>query len=123
MKRKKYLLWILGALGLVVSACGAQPTPVQSQPSPSASTQIVEPGFTPSLGTIPQSEAEVPRISVEEARAALQSGAAIVVDVRSGDAFEASHVAGAMSIPLLQIEREPTTLTLAKDEWIITYCT
>ena len=123
MQRNKSVLFILLVLGFILSACGAQPTPVESQPSPSAATQIVEPVFTPSAGDVPQSEAEVPRISPEEARVALESGAAVVVDVRSADAFQESHIAGAISIPLVQIETDPSTVTLPKEEWIITYCT
>jgi rhodanese-related sulfurtransferase len=70
-----------------------------------------------------QSEAQVPRIPVEQALAALQSGAAVIVDVRSMEAYDASHVAGAISIPLAEIETNPTGLSLEKDQWIITYCT
>jgi rhodanese-related sulfurtransferase len=65
----------------------------------------------------------VPRISPEEAQAALESGAAVIVDVRSSEAFEASHVAGAISVPLGAIERDLANVPLDKDQWIITYCT
>jgi rhodanese-related sulfurtransferase len=62
-------------------------------------------------------------VSVEEARAALDSGAAVIVDVRNPTAYEASHIAGALSIPLGEIESNLTSLTLDKEQWIITYCT
>jgi rhodanese-related sulfurtransferase len=74
-------------------------------------------------GDLPQSEAEVPRVSIEEARAAFESGMAVIVDVRSPSAFEASHIAGAISIPLGEIERNPTELAIGENQWIITYCT
>jgi 3-mercaptopyruvate sulfurtransferase SseA len=87
-------------------------------------TVIVEPtSSAPRSGNVPLSEAEVPRVSLEEARAALESGAAIVVDVRSGEAYQASHIAGAISIPLGVIETNAASLELDKDQWIITYCT
>jgi rhodanese-related sulfurtransferase len=60
---------------------------------------------------------------VQEAKAALDRGAAIIVDVRSAEAFDVSHIAGAINIQLGEIETDPTGLNLAKDQWIITYCT
>ena len=63
----------------------------------------------------------VPRISVEDAYAAVQSGEAILVDTRLADQFTASHAVGAISVPVDQAE----TLipTLDPDAWYITYCT
>ena len=107
---------------LILSALACNALLPQTEPT-SAPTQIIEPIFTQSPGDLPLTEAEVPRVSVEEAKAALDSGAAVIVDVRGSDAFEASHVAGAISIPLGEIETNPTGLNLDKDQWIITYCT
>src|SRR5690349_6984269 len=108
MRIQKHVFLILLVLSFVLSACGAQPTQVQPTAEP---------------GTIPQSEAAVPRVSIEEAKAAFESGAAIIVDVRGPEAYETSHVAGAISIPLGEIEQNMDGLTLEKDQWIITYCT
>ena len=120
MQKIKYTLFASLILLFVLSACSAQPTQVQPA---SVSTTIVEPAFTQPVGDLPQTETDVPRISVEEARAAFESGAAIIVDVRSPGAFEESHVAGAVSVPLGQIERDLASVPLQKDQWIITYCT
>ena len=62
-------------------------------------------------------------MSLEESIAAMQSGEAVIVDVRSAQAYQASHIPGAVSIPLGEIETNPTGLNLDKDKWIITYCT
>jgi rhodanese-related sulfurtransferase len=80
-------------------------------------TVIVEPG------NIPKTEAEVSRVTVEDAYSALNSGEAVILDVRSTDAFLAGHIAGALSILLNRIEDTPKSVTLDKDQWIITYCT
>ena len=120
MSRKNLVLFTISLLMLFASACNLQLP--QTSPT-SAPTQIVEPGSTQSADKLPLTEAEVPRVSVEEAKAALDSGAAILVDVRSAAAYEASHVAGAMNIQLGEIETNPTSLELDKDQWIITYCT
>ena len=72
---------------------------------------------------LPLTEAEVPRVTVEEAKAALDNGTAIIVDVRSGQAYDLSHIPGALTIPLGEFETNPKKISLPKDGWIITYCT
>ena len=74
-------------------------------------------------GDIPQTEDAVPRVTVEEAKAAVDSGAAVIVDVRSQEAYETSHIAGALFIPLEDFENNIASLDLGKEQWIITYCT
>ncbi|MBI5825249.1 MAG: rhodanese-like domain-containing protein [Chloroflexi bacterium] len=71
----------------------------------------------------PQTEADVPRINVENAKAAFDSGQAIIVDVRSVEYYAANHAGGAISIPLANIENNLGSLSLEKNQWIITYCT
>jgi 3-mercaptopyruvate sulfurtransferase SseA len=72
---------------------------------------------------IPQTEADVPRVTVEEAKSAFDNGKAIIVDVRSAESYAAGHAAGAISIPLTEFENNIENLSLDKDQWIITYCT
>ena len=112
---RQKLFWLLVLLALTIAACSSAPTPAPM-------TVIVEPTGRPS-DNLPQTEADVPRVSVEEAFAALNSGAAVIVDVRSVESFIVKHVAGALSIPLTQIEENPNSVSLDKDQWIITYCT
>lgn len=106
---------LLVSLVLTLSACSAAPT--------SAPTIIVEPTSPRRTASLPQTEAEVPRVTVEEAKAALDSGAAIIVDVRTTESFLNGHIAGAVSIPLPRIEQTPASVRLDKERWIITYCT
>ena len=114
---KKYTL-ILSILVFAALACNAslpraaEPTTIPTQP------QAQNPG-----GNIPQTEADVPRISAEDAKAAFDSGQAIIVDVRSADSYAAGHAAGSISIPLENFENNIGNLSLKKDQWIITYCT
>jgi hypothetical protein len=121
MERIKLILSII-LLVAATSACSAQSTPA-APASTSAPTQILEALSTPLPGKLPLTEAGVPRVSVQDTRAALERGAAVIVDVRSPAAFEASHISGALSIPLGEIETNPTGLNLDKNQWIITYCT
>ena len=119
MNATKRTLFIVLTLIFLISACSAQTTQVQPA---SPQTQIIEPVFTPS-GDLPLTERDVPRVSIEEAKAASDSGTATLVDVRNPPAFESRHIAGAINIPLGEIERDPTDLPLNADQWIITYCT
>ncbi len=86
-------------------------------------TVIVEPTSSAGQDNLPATEADVPRVPVEQAKIALDSGTAIFVDVRSLDAYQAQHIKGAISIPLAEIEANPTGMKLDKNQWIITYCT
>ena len=64
---------------------------------------------------------EIERVSVEEARAALDSGTAVFLDVRGADAYAMSHIPGSVSIPLAEVESRLSELD--PNKWIITYCT
>jgi len=115
MRRTKIARAAVPILFLVTAACSS----ILPQNAP-----VVLPTLIPtSEGGLPRSEAEVPRVSLADTRAALESGEAVIVDVRAPDAFALSHIAGAISIPLGQIELDPAGIALDKDQWIITYCT
>lgn len=120
LDKKTNIFLAVAFLTLTTLACNALlPLPTEESPP----TQVIEPVFTQPQGNIPQTEAEVSRVTVEEAKAALDSGAAIIVDVRSQSAYDASHIAGALFIPLGEFETNIANLDLGKDQWIITYCT
>ena len=63
----------------------------------------------------------IPRVSVTESKAALDSGEAVILDVRSISAYQSKRISGAVSIPLEELSYRMTELE--KDKWIITYCT
>jgi len=119
--KKRNILFAIPVLTLTILACSSFLP--QAEPTVTA-TQVQEPSITKQpQGDIPQTEADVPRISVEDAKAALDGGKAIIVDVRSAESYAAGHAAGAISIPLTGIEANPAGLSLDKEQWIITYCT
>lgn len=64
---------------------------------------------------------EIPRVTVEEGYQAAQNGEAILVDTRSEADFAAQHAAGAINIPIAQVESRIGELD--PDGWYITYCT
>ena len=119
-KSKVFLAIIIIALTITALACNtllpaAEPTATM--------VVIVEPTFPAEESDLPATEAEVPRVSLEQALTAHSSGAAIFVDVRSQQSYELSHIPGAVNIPLGEFETNITNIDLEKEAWIITYCT
>ena len=76
----------------------AQPQPTQSIPYP-----------------------DVPRISLDEARRKLDSGEAILVDVRTKESYDSSHAQGALSIPETEVDSRLNEIPHDGD--VILYCT
>jgi 3-mercaptopyruvate sulfurtransferase SseA len=130
MKRIKYILLVTLILFLTSLACNAllpqtqptsAPTPIPTQilgPTPST-----EPVSTQAEANLPQTDTEVPRVPVDQAKAAFDSGDAVIVDVRGADAYARSHITGALEVSLSAIQTDPANLPLDKNKWIITYCT
>ncbi len=135
MKRIKTVALTFLLFALAVTACSnasistpivtpeldIAPTLAPTQEPESAPLVILTPTQAPKR--LPATEAEVQRITVENAKAALDSGKAIIVDVRSQPAYDALHIDGALYIPLADFENNSANLPFDKDQWIITYCT
>jgi 3-mercaptopyruvate sulfurtransferase SseA len=123
MTRQRNIFIGLSVALLAVLACNA--ILPQSESNAPISTQA--PIFTlsplPTKSDQPQTEDEVPRVSVEDAKLALDSGEAVIVDVRSSEAYAEVHIAGAVLIPLGEFDGNIANVPLDKDQWIITYCT
>jgi len=67
------------------------------------------------------SQEDVPRVNLQDAKLAYESGSAVFVDVRDESSFESGHIPGSYSIPLDTLpDREDE---LDRNAWIITYCT
>ncbi|GAB4497520.1 MAG: hypothetical protein OHK003_06410 [Anaerolineales bacterium] len=117
--RKSNSLIGIGLLIYASLACQSlAPTPTKTPPP----TQP-QPVQQPQTNLPPLTESQVPRIAVSEAKAALDSGAAVLIDVRSVEAYAKGHAAGAVSIPLVNFENNINNFSFKKDQWIITYCT
>lgn len=66
------------------------------------------------------SEADVPRITIEEAKKGFDSGSVIFVDARSADAYDAERIKGAF---IIKGTGEDRFDSLPKGKKIIVYCT
>lgn len=63
----------------------------------------------------------IPRVELDQAKVAYDQSAAIILDVRDAEAYEMTHIKGALSFPLETLEAELNKLK--KSDWIIPYCT
>jgi hypothetical protein len=99
--------------------------------SPAATVpQSAAPQVTAPPASAPQAVAPAPteetypnivRVSLGNAKAAYDLKQAIFVDVRDADSYGNSHIPGALSIPLNDLETRWKELDA--NAWIITYCT
>jgi rhodanese-related sulfurtransferase len=62
------------------------------------------------------------RVTQEEFKKLMDADNVLVVDVRPPDAYRQGHIAGALSIPLANIEKNVEVLKASKKP-IVTYCT
>ncbi len=95
------MLLIVAAILLATQNSAAVPTPVTSHEE--------------------ETYSEISRGSLDDAKAALEAETAVIVDVRSAEAYQGGHIAGAINIPLGELETRLGELD--KTQWIITYCT
>ena len=130
MKRTKHILFATFALLLISLACNALLPQAEPTLAPTLiptqiliPTEVTEPVSTQPPANLPETDAEVPRVPVEQAKAAFDSGQAVIVDVRGADAYARSHIKGALEVSLSVIQTDPANLPLDKNQWIITYCT
>jgi hypothetical protein len=75
----------------------------------------------PAAGNFDIPYPEIKRVSLEDAKTALDAGSAVFLDVRDSGTFGSKHITGAINIPLDELEQRATELP--KDRWIITVCT
>jgi len=80
------------------------------EPAPAAAAPVVR-----------DETASAPRIEPDDLLAHFKAGDVTIVDVRDADSFVASHIPGALHIPLARVEGEVPYLPKGKP--IVTYCT
>jgi len=64
---------------------------------------------------------DVPRISISDTKARFDDNSAVIIDVRSADAYLESHIPNALSLPEEDIEGRANELSM--DAEILLYCT
>jgi len=85
----------------------------KATPAPAAPPVVAAPA--------PSDASVVERITLAEMKKLLEANKVLVVDVRTADAYKASHIPGSISAPLSEIEKHLQELKSAKKP-IVTYC-
>jgi hypothetical protein len=93
------------------------PTAPQASAPQAGAPQAAAPATAPTEEAYP----DIVRVSLGNAKAAYDLKQATFVDVRDADSYGNSHIPGAKSIPLAELETRFSELD--PDAWIITYCT
>ena len=106
--RKSLLPWILIWGGTLLLFAGFAWILMNKQAAP-----VVTP--------TPASVEQVERVSLDDSKAAFDSGKAVFLDVRSSSSYEESHIPGAVLIPSNEISNRLGELD--PSSWIIPYCT
>jgi hypothetical protein len=117
-KQRKGLWLLLGAVLLIVAAVAVFAL-LDSAQQPETSMPVAIP-------TAPVASRDIPfpnvaRISVEDTHVMAMTGDALIVDVRDKPFFDASHIRGALSLPLNELPDR--VAELPKDKAILIYCT
>lgn len=107
--------------GGVLLALAASPVFAAPQGSSKPPSMTPMPAAPAEKAQAAPTEETARRITVAEARQALDKGTAVLVDVRPKESYEASHAQGALSIPLANIGDRSGELP--KNKLVITYCT
>lgn len=84
--------------------------------------------MTPYTKDVPAAPGDAPtfgRLSVAEARALVDSGGGVLVDTRSRHLYDNAHAAGALSLPVSEIEAAEGRVrvdSVPPDRLLILYC-
>jgi len=96
------------------------PPPPAAEPAPTTTAEAKPAPAPPTAAPIPSNDAEVPRSTITDVDTLRKAGAVTMVDVRDDASYAASHIPGALHIPLGNIAERASELP--RDKPIVTYC-
>jgi hypothetical protein len=111
-----------GAILILSALPGGSPAataPQSSAPQASAPQNTAPQAAPTTAAELPYPE--IVRVSLGDAKAAFDLKQAVYLDVRDADSYASSHIPGAVSIPLNDLETRLKELD--PNAWILTYCT
>jgi 3-mercaptopyruvate sulfurtransferase SseA len=101
---------LVGALGLsLLIACNGRTTAMNANNVPQVNGQ-----------TLPLGSDNIARITVAQAKQAMENGEAFFIDTRGADAYEREHIRGAINMPMS--EAAARAKELPKNKLLIAYC-
>lgn len=124
---KQRLVLIVGSILIITVGTllilSAIPAGTPAAPAPSVPRTVPQASAPQAAPTAPAElpYPEIVRVSLGDAKAAYDLKQAVYLDVRDADSFANSHIPGAVSIPLNDLETRLKELD--SQAWILTYCT
>ncbi|HZB46899.1 MAG TPA: rhodanese-like domain-containing protein [Pyrinomonadaceae bacterium] len=122
---RKFNLWLAlilcAALASLAAACKAGDGAGASRAgagATSTTTTTTTAGATPHPTSTPNDG--VRRVTTDEARALVERGEALIVDVRAQAQYDQGHIKGAVCVPRTEIDKR--LAQLPKDKLLIFYC-
>jgi 3-mercaptopyruvate sulfurtransferase SseA len=101
---------LIGALGLcLLVACNGRTTAMSANDMPQVNGQA-----------LPLGSDNIPRITVAQAKQAMENGEAFFIDTRGADAYQREHIRGAINMPMS--EAADRAKELPKNKLLIAYC-
>ncbi len=111
---------MMAAFACLALACdGSQATSTQTE---TASSQPADPSPASTAATPQSPEDKMARISAQDAIRLQKDGSALIIDVRGTEAYNISHIKGALDINLGKLEAGDFQ-GLPSNKRIIAYCT
>lgn len=123
-KAKSTQQFIIGTVAGVLVASGVIWALIPSKPeTPAPAAAVSSAAAAPAAAENHEGHdhPDFQRISIDDAKAAIERGEVTVLDVRDMDSYVAAHIPGALHIPLARVEGEIPYLPKGKP--IVTYCT
>ena len=111
-------LILCAALASLAAACKAGDGAGASRTGATSTTATTTAGATPHPTSTPNDG--VRRVTTDEARAMVERGEAVLVDVRAKAQYDQGHIRGAVCVPRTEIDKR--LAQLPKDKLIIFYC-
>jgi len=122
MKNRDLAVYVAGGI-IVVALLAFSVTRLARKPQLEAPVSVapVTVTATTTTSSADDSTASVHRIPLADVRKLVEQNAVTLIDVRDADAYLASHIPGALHIPVQYLEGEIDYLPKGKP--IVTYCT
>jgi len=114
--RQSFIPILIIALGVILIVSSVAWLVLSTKTSAESASSITSSASTP---RIPYPK--IHRVSVGDAKAALDLGSAVFLDVRGEPYFSQGHIPGALSVT--EEELESYLSQLSPSDWLITYCT
>jgi 3-mercaptopyruvate sulfurtransferase SseA len=112
---------LMAALGGLSAACSRNHE-AASTAAPSPTVSALEAAASTPAPTPQSPEDRMPRVNAEEAKQLVAAGKALIIDVRSPEAYREAHIKDSVNVPLPKLEAGELK-GLPRDRRIIVYCT